>query len=97
MTMNETNANGGQADASAHQEKLTFEQALDRLETLVAQIEEGEVPLEESIQKYAEGVGLIQQCRTILDQAESKIQLLAADAKGKLAPAGELPDTDENQ
>lgn len=97
MTMNEINANGGQANASANPDKLTFEQALERLETLVAQIEQGEVPLEESIEKYAQGVGLIQQCRAILDQAESKIQLLAADAKGKLAPAGELPDTDENQ
>ena len=41
--------------------KPTFEQALEQLEQIVAEIEQGKVPLEESIEKYAQGVRLIQQ------------------------------------
>ena len=71
-------------------EKLTFEQALERLEAIVSAIEAGEVALEESIEKYAEGVKLVKQCRAILDKAEQKIQLLARSEDGALEPAGEL-------
>ena len=74
--------------------KVTFEQALEKLEEIVSQIEEGEVSLEESIEKYAEGTKLIQQCRQILDAAEKKIQLLTKGQDGELEPAGELPDED---
>ena len=75
-------------------EKLTFEEALEKLEAIVTAIEEGEVPLEESIDKYAEGIKLVRQCRAILDKAEKKIQLLAkAEAGGEeLTPAGELEE-----
>ena len=58
-------------------EKLSFEQALTRLEQIVSQIEGGKVPLEESIEKYAQGIELIKQCRAILESAERKIQVLA--------------------
>jgi exodeoxyribonuclease VII small subunit len=78
-------------------EKLTFEQALAKLEAIVSAIEAGEVPLEESIEKYADGIRLVKQCRAILDQAEKKIQLLAKaeDAPETLEPAGELAEGDE--
>lgn len=72
--------------------KLTFEQALEKLEQIVAEIEEGKVPLEESIEKYAEGIELVKQCRGILDKAEQKIQLLARGEDGEVEPAGELED-----
>ena len=78
-------------------EKLTFEQALEKLEEIVSQIEQGKVPLEQSIEKYAEGIQLVKQCRTILDSAEKKIQLLAQSEAGGLQPAGELEEsTDED-
>ena len=64
--------------------KLTFEQALDKLEAIVAEIEEGKVPLEESIAKYAEGTRLVAQCRSILDRAEEKIKLLGKGAEGEM-------------
>jgi len=76
-------------------EKLTFEQSLERLEAIVSQIEAGKVPLEESIEKYAEGIALVKQCRGILDSAERKIQVLAQRDDGALAPAGELEEPDE--
>ena len=72
------------------EKKITFEDALARLEQIVAQIEEGEVSLEESIEKYAEGIKLIKQCRTILDGAEKKIQVLAKADDGSLAVEREL-------
>lgn len=76
------------------QKKMTFEQAMDTLERIVAGIEGGEISLEESIAKYAEGTALIKQCRTILDAAEKKIQVLARDEAQGLAVTGELDDTD---
>ena len=81
----------------AKERKITFEQALARLEKIVDQIEEGKVPLEESIEKYAEGTNLVKQCREILASAERKIQLLAKSQGDKLAPAGELDQPDETQ
>ena len=78
------------AEKKTEKKKITFEDALARLEQIVAQIEEGEVSLEESIEKYAEGIKLIKQCRTILDGAEKKIQVLAKADDGSLAVEGEL-------
>jgi len=75
--------------------KKTFEQALEELEKIVAEIEEGKVSLEESIERYGRGIKLIAQCRSILDQAERKIQLLAKDEAQGLAPAGELQEPDD--
>ena len=72
--------------------KLTFEQAMEKLEAIVAQIEEGKVSLEQSIERYAEGIELIRQCRAILEKAEQKIQLLAKGEGQELAPAGELEE-----
>lgn len=66
--------------------KLTFEQALGRLETLAEQIEQGKIGLEESIDKYEEGMGLVKQCRDILSKAEMKIQKLQERADGTLEP-----------
>jgi len=72
--------------------KKTFAQALEQLEKIVAEVESGEVSLEESIDKYAEGIKLIKQCQAILDAAEKKIQLLDKGEGGQLAPAGELEE-----
>lgn len=75
--------------------KLTFEEALEKLEGIVHQIEAGEVSLEESIEKYAQGIELIKQCRTILDSAEKKIQVLSKGQGASLEPGGELEEPQE--
>jgi len=75
-------------------EKMSFEQALERIEEIVSEIEDGSVPLEESIDKYAEGIKLIEQCRTILAGAEKKIQLLTKGQDQELTPSGQLPEDD---
>lgn len=78
--------------------KMTFEEALKSLEDIVSKIESGQVPLEKSIEMYAEGTRLIKQCRTILESAESKIQLLSKGEGQTLEPSGELEEPgDESQ
>jgi exodeoxyribonuclease VII small subunit len=75
--------------------KLTFEQALAKLEQIVSAIESGQIGLEESIEKYAEGARLINYCRGVLNAAEKKIQLLTAKADGSVEKAGELAEPTE--
>jgi len=77
-------------------QKKTFEELLAELEAIVTAIEDGEVPLEESIEKYAEGIKLVKQGRAILDQAEKKIQVLAKGADGDLTGDGELDAEDDS-
>jgi exodeoxyribonuclease VII small subunit len=72
--------------------KMTFEEALAKLEKIVAEIEEGKVSLEQSIEKYAEGIALIKQCRTILDTAEKKIQILSSKEGEVAEVSGELEE-----
>ena len=83
------------AKQAGKQQKLTFEQALTKLEGIVSAIEDGEVSLEQSIEEYAEGIKLIKQCRAILDDAEKKIQVLSKGIGGQLTPNGELDEDDE--
>lgn len=54
----------------------TFEQSLSRLEAVVSRMETGELSLDEAMQCYEEGVGLVRACRGELDQAELKIRRL---------------------
>ena len=64
--------------SAADPESLTYEQAVEALESILEQIESGKVGLEDSIREYERGVGLIKRCRAILDQAEQRIEHLDA-------------------
>jgi exodeoxyribonuclease VII small subunit len=70
--------------AAAKQEPARFEDALTRLEGIVARLEQGELPLEESLGLYEEGIKLSRLCHAKLEEAEAKIELLVKDAKGAL-------------
>jgi exodeoxyribonuclease VII small subunit len=63
----------------------SFEEALRELEQILAQIEGGEMGLEESLVKYERGNFLIQHCRAVLGQAEKQIELLGKSPDGGLA------------
>ncbi|RAP30565.1 Exodeoxyribonuclease VII small subunit [Brevibacillus laterosporus] len=69
------------ARKKAEQEtELLFEEAMQRLEEVVRQLEEGDVPLEKAIDLYQEGIQLSRQCALKLDVIEAKvIQLLDQD------------------
>jgi exodeoxyribonuclease VII small subunit len=63
--------------------KRTFEQSLARLEKIVEMLEEGEVPLDQSIQLFEEGIELSKECMETLSKAELRIQKLVKDVNGK--------------
>ena len=62
--------------------KSTFEHALHRLEEIVERLEQGDVPLEESIGMYEEGLALAKACMEKLSQAEVKLKRLSKDIDG---------------
>ena len=51
----------------------TFEASMERLETIVRQLEQGNVPLEESLKLFQEGTALVQSCTKLLDGAENSV------------------------
>lgn len=64
----------------------TFEESLKQLETIVAQLEGGDLPLEESIKIFEQGMRLSAQCKQELDAAESKVQILLKQRDGSMKP-----------
>lgn len=65
-------------------EKPSFEKAMARLEKIVESIEQGKIGLEDSIKQFEEGMALIRQCRSVLSEAELKIQQLQAAGRDGL-------------
>jgi exodeoxyribonuclease VII small subunit len=63
-----------------------FEEALQKLEKVVHQLEKGEIPLDKAIALFEEGVQLSDACRKQLEDAESKVEVLLKK-NGKLQPA----------
>lgn len=68
---------------------LPFEAALKQLEDIVARLERGDVPLEESIAIYTRGEALKARCDALLKQAEARIEKITLSADGK--PTGTAP------
>lgn len=56
--------------------KLTFEQALSRLEAIVSEMENGTAELDSLLSLFEEGVALVKQCKKDLDSAERKVKLV---------------------
>jgi exodeoxyribonuclease VII small subunit len=69
--------------------KLPFEQAIGELESIVKRLEEGKVPLEESMTIYERGEALKQRCEELLRQAEARVEKITLNAAGK--PTGTEP------
>jgi exodeoxyribonuclease VII small subunit len=55
---------------------LDFEAALDELEKLVARMEDGDLPLEETLKQFERGIELSRQCQQALSDAEQKVEIL---------------------
>lgn len=60
---------------------LNFEIALKELETIVRDLESGDVNLDESLKKFEQGIELYKKCRTTLEAAEKKIKILSDSLK----------------
>ncbi len=69
--------------------KMPFERAIEELELIVKRLEEGKVPLEESVTIYERGETLKKRCEDLLRQAEARVQKITLDANGK--PTGSEP------
>src|SRR4030095_1816169 len=67
----------------------SFEQALQQLEQIVQKLEKGELPLEDSLKLYEDGIRLSRLCHGKLEEAEGRIEVLLQDARGEpVADAG---------
>lgn len=70
----------------------TFEESLRRLEEIVNQLEQGDVPLEDSLRLYEEGIGLSKICTQRLSQAELTLKKLGKDLEGNFTLTDEEPE-----
>ena len=64
--------------------KEKFEDALNKLEKIVSKLEEGDIPLEESLKLFEEGIRLSRVCNQKLDEAEKKVEILLKGKDGML-------------
>lgn len=65
--------------------EMNFEQALDELETIVESLEQGNVPLDQSIAHYERGEALRNHCRKLLAAAEDKVEKIRLDMDGNVS------------
>lgn len=61
----------------------TFEASLEALERIVQELEQGDLPLEKSLELFEQGIGLSRQCQERLSQAERRIEVLLRDNQGR--------------
>ena len=66
-------------------EKLTFEEAIQNLEKIVEELENGKLSLDESVKKFKNGIELAKYCNETLEQAEKQISILLEDENGEMA------------
>ena len=60
-------------------DKMSFEEAIKELTNIVGKIEQGQIPLQDSLEQYEKGMALIKQCRTILQKAEERIEKITKE------------------
>ena len=60
-------------------DQLSFEEAITGLTDIVDKIEHGQIPLQDSLDQYERGMGLIKHCRTILKEAEQRIERISKE------------------
>lgn len=77
--MDQGHSAGGSAGRS-------FEQALTELESRVRQLDSGELPLEESLRMFEEGISLVRECQELLDAAERRVIELTSAPDDPLRP-----------
>jgi exodeoxyribonuclease VII small subunit len=80
--------------AKARETTLKFEDALEQVESIIEQIESGQVGLEESIAQYEQGMKLLSRCQTILSSAQKRIAELTTDSQGRLRASDEAGESD---
>ena len=82
-------APGGAAETP---HKIDFEKSLSRLEEVVRRLEHANLPLDEAMKLFEEGVELAQKCQKQIEEAEGRVEILLKSADGKLTPAPFQPE-----
>jgi exodeoxyribonuclease VII small subunit len=77
----------------ANAKPQSFEQSLSKLESIVSQLESGELPLEHALEIFEDGVGLARQCQAHLADAERKVEMLMRE-RGELKTVPFDPDSE---
>ncbi len=65
------------------EQSRTFETSLEALEQIVRQLEDGDLPLEKSLELFEQGIRLSRECQERLSQAERRIEILLRDNQGR--------------
>jgi exodeoxyribonuclease VII small subunit len=76
-------------------DKLSFEEAIKELTDIVGKIEQGQIPLQDSLEQYEKGMALIKQCRTILQKAEERIEKITKEQEDSQDSERQEKDPDE--
>ena len=76
---------------------VKFEYAMARLETIVAELEKGDLPLDDSLKIFEEGIRLSKNCLKVLEEAERKVEVLIQDKNGKKQLRAFSSDGDDTQ
>ncbi len=63
--------------------KLSFEEAIKELGNIVGKIEQGRIPLQDSLKQYERGMALIKHCRDILQKAEKRIEKISKEQESE--------------
>ena len=69
-----------QQDKQKDVNELSFEQTIRELAEIVGKIEQGEIPLQDSLEQYERGMALIKHCRETLAKAEKRIEEISAES-----------------
>lgn len=64
-------------------EDLSFEEAMESLEAIVSSLESERMPLEEMVQSYERGARLLSQCRSRIESARQRVEMITADLDGR--------------
>lgn len=84
-----------QEKKSAAAEQPNFEKDLEKLESVVASLEEGGLSLDAALKHFEDGIRLAQRCEKALTEAEKRIEILTKNAQGELEPKP-FPEDGEN-
>lgn len=76
---------------------VKFEYAMARLETIVAELEKGDLPLDDSLKIFEEGIRLSKTCLKMLEDAERKVEILVQEKDGKKRIQAFSPSEDESE
>ena len=69
------------------EEKMSFEDAMKNLEEIVAELEKGDLSLDQSVEKFKKGMEMSNYCNEMLDSAEKSIQVILKDQNGNTTEA----------